>query len=87
MRELLDVLDQRVGALVEQRVEALDVGLAVDAGRFPLAFGAAQLELPPARGQLVPVQWIDQLAVALGAHSSAAAPSVSSFGAVAPGAL
>src|SRR3954465_1135772 len=54
VRELLDVLDERVGALVEQRVVALDVGLAVDARGLPLALRAAPLDLPASGGQLMP---------------------------------
>src|SRR5258705_4839130 len=64
--ELLDVLDQGVRALVEQRVVALDVRLAVHAGRFPLALGAAALDLPTAGRELVPGERVDELAVALG---------------------
>src|SRR5204863_10140 len=54
VRELLDVLDERVGPLVEQGVVALDVGLAVHAGGLPLTLRAPALDLPAAGGQLVP---------------------------------
>ena len=48
-------------------VEAVDGGLVEDADLAPLAVRAAQQDLPVRRGGLLPLDRVDELAVAVGA--------------------
>ena len=67
LRQALEVADERLGAAVELLVEALDGVLVEDAELVPLAVGAAQEHLPVRRGGLLPLDRVDEVAVALGA--------------------
>ena len=69
------VLDQRVGAVVQHRVVALDGVLAVDVGRAPSTRSSGQRRSSSQRSPSASRQSsrVDQIAVALGHNSSAAA--------------
>ncbi|TMK98623.1 MAG: hypothetical protein E6G41_17980 [Actinobacteria bacterium] len=64
VHQALEIAHERLGAAVELLVEALDEVLLVDAGADPLAVGAAQRDLPMGRAVLLPLDGVDQIALA-----------------------
>jgi hypothetical protein len=60
VRESLEIQDQRLGAMVEPLVEAVDGRLIEQPYREPLAVGAAQLHLPVRRRGLLPLDGVHE---------------------------
>ena len=63
----VEIVEHRLGAAVERLVQAVDDLLAVAAAAVPLAFGAAEGDMPLALARRRPVGGVDEVRVAGGA--------------------